>query len=156
MMPPFLEAFPERGVVQVWSGFLVETDPGCSTWIRGPVNRSGPGAYQVLEGIVETDWWLGPLFTNFQFVKTDDPVRFESGLPWLQVLEVPRPLHLPRRTERPTVMDFSTLPADTWTRFIETSDRRNAGRPGTYRLASKRRAAEGNEMPVGSQASSDI
>ena len=84
MMPPFLEAFPERGVIQVWSGFVVETEPGVSTWIRGPVNRNSPGAYQMIEAVVETDWWLGPLFTNFQFTKTDDPVRFDEAAERLQ------------------------------------------------------------------------
>jgi len=139
MIPPFLEAFPERGVIQAWSGFLIETEPGVSTWIRGPVNRNSPGAYQVIEAIVETDWWMGPLFTNFQFTKTDDPVRFENNRPWLQLIEVPRAVHLPRRGERPAVVEIAALSDATWSKFMETSDRRNSGQPGSYRLASKRR-----------------
>jgi hypothetical protein len=138
MMPPFLEAFPERGVIQAWSGFLLETDPDVSTWIRGPINRNAPAAYHVIEAIVETDWWMGPLFTNFQFVKTDDPVRFESSRPWLQLVEVPREVHLPRRGEHPTIVAIEGMSDATWSKFMETSDRRNSGRPGSYRLASKR------------------
>jgi hypothetical protein len=138
MMPPFLEAFPERGVIQVWSGFVIETDPGVSTWIRGPVNRNSPAAYHVIEGIVETDWWMGPLFTNFQFVKSDDPVRFESNRPFLQLIEVPREVHLPRRGEHPAVVGIAEFPDAIWSKFMETSDRRNSGRPGSYRLTSKR------------------
>jgi hypothetical protein len=141
MIPPFLDAFPERGVIQAWSGFLLETDPGLSTWIRGPVNRSAPSAYQVIEGVVETDWWLGPLFTNFQFVKSDDPVRFEANRPWLQLFEMPTATHLSRRGEHPAVVDISAMPEPIWAKFMETSNRRNGGRPGTYRLISKRRAA---------------
>lgn len=141
MMPPFLEAFPERGVVQAWTGFAVETDPDVSAWIRAPVNRWGPSAYQVLEGIIETDWWMGPLLTNFQFVKTDDPVRFERTRPWLQVVEVPRQLHVPRPDARPEVIAQSAMPEAAWAKFMATSDRRNSGRRGTYRIASRRRAA---------------
>lgn len=126
-------------MIQAWSGFLIETEPGVSTWIRGPVNRNSPGAYQVIEAIVETDWWMGPLFTNFQFVKTDDPVRFENNRPWLQLIEVPRAVHLLRRGERPTVVEIAALSETIWSKFMETSDRRNSGRPGSYRLASKRR-----------------
>ncbi|MGB9366519.1 MAG: DUF6065 family protein [Xanthobacteraceae bacterium] len=136
MIPPFLEAFPERGVIQVWSGFVIETEPGVSTWIRGPVNRNSPGAYHVLEAIVETDWWMGPLFTNIQFTKTDDPVRFENNRPWLQLIEVPRAVHLARKGEQPTVVGMSEA---TWSKFMEASDRRNKGQPGSYRLESKRR-----------------
>ncbi len=152
MAPPFLEAFPERGVIQIWSGFLVETEANVSTWIRGPVNRTSPSAYHVLEGIVETDWWLGPLFTNVQFVKSDDPVRFESDRPWLQVFEVPRAVHLPRKTKRPNVVTVSETTPEMWSRFIETSNRRNEGRPGTYRLTSKRLAAEAGARPSGDSA----
>jgi Family of unknown function (DUF6065) len=141
MPPPFLESFPERGVIQAWSGFLVETDPGISSWVRGPVNRNLPSAYQVIEGIVETDWWLGPLFTNLQFVKTDDPVRFESARPWLQVVPVPKALHLPDKSKRPDVAGAAQMSEDIWAKFIETSNRRNAGRSGTYRVESRRLSA---------------
>jgi hypothetical protein len=44
--------------------------------------------------------------------------------------------------ERPTVAEISALSEATWGKFMETSDRRNGGRPGTYRLGSKRRTAE--------------
>lgn len=143
MIPPFLEAFPERGVIQVWSGFVIETEPGVSTWIRGPVNRNSPGAYQVLEAIVETDWWMGPLFTNLQFVKTDDPVRFESNRPWLQLIEVPRTVHLARKGEQPAVVAIEAMPDAAWSKFMDTSNQRNSGRPGSYRLESKRRSMSG-------------
>src|SRR3954447_26051705 len=99
---------------------------------------NAPAAYHVIEAIVETDWWMGPLFTNFQFVKTDDPVRFESSRPWLQLVEVPRQVHLPRRGEHPTIVAIEGMSDATWSKFMETSDRRNSGRPGSYRLASKR------------------
>ena len=41
------------------------------------------------EGIVETDRWFGPLFTNLRLIKTDVPIHFSTETPLVQV----QPLH---------------------------------------------------------------
>jgi hypothetical protein len=86
--PPFVAALPEPGVVQVWSGLLARTQPGWSLLIRAPANipRSG---YEFFEGIVETDRWFGPLFTNVRLTRTDAPVTFDADMPLFQA----QPLH---------------------------------------------------------------
>ena len=33
------------------------------------------------EGIIETDLWFGPLFTNFRLTKTDMPVHIRAEVP---------------------------------------------------------------------------
>lgn len=73
-------------------------------------------------------------------MKTDDPIRFENNRPWLQLIEVPHAVHVPRRGERPSIVGIADLPPATWAKFTETSNRRNSGQPGSYRLASKRRS----------------
>ena len=87
--PPFVAALPEPGVVQVWSGLLARTRPGWSLLIRSPVNIPRNGGYEFFEGIVETDRWLGPLFTNIRLTRTDVPVTFDADVPLFQA----QPLH---------------------------------------------------------------
>jgi hypothetical protein len=92
-VPPFLDVFPELGVIQIWTGYIVRTDPGESLWIRAPINIPGGLQYDVFDGIIETDWWCGGLITNIRFHKTDIPVSFLRHQPLAQVFTVPRALH---------------------------------------------------------------
>ena len=87
--PPFLAALPEPGVVQVWSGLLARTRPGWSLLVRPPANLPRQGGYDLFEGIVETDRWFGPLFTNVRLTRTDVPITFDGEYPLFQV----QPLH---------------------------------------------------------------
>lgn len=88
--PPFLAALPEPGVVQVWSGLLARTRPGCSLLVRPPANLPRQGGYEFFEGIVETDRWFGPLFTNVRLTRTDIPVTFDADYPLFQVQPLDR------------------------------------------------------------------
>jgi hypothetical protein len=69
--PPFITAFPEPGYVQIWSGLIARTKPGWSLLIRPVPNFPRSLSYELFEGIVETDSWFGPLFTNLRLKKTD-------------------------------------------------------------------------------------
>ena len=86
--PPFLAALPEPGVVQVWSGLLARTAPDWSLLLRPPANLPR-GGYDLFEGIVETDRWFGPLFTNVRLTRTDTPITFDPDYPLFQA----QPLH---------------------------------------------------------------
>ena len=86
--PPFLAALPEPGVVQVWSGLLARSRPDWSMLLRPPANLPRQG-YDLFEGVVETDRWFGPLFTNVRLTRTDVPVTFDANFPLFQV----QPLH---------------------------------------------------------------
>lgn len=139
-MPAFLEAFPEMGVLQIWTGYVVTTAPGRSLWIRGGINRRRHSAFDVLEGIIETDWWCGPLLANLQFRRTDEPVEFKTTDDWIQVVDVERSIHILRRGENPEVnVDVSCLSTEFWDAYVQTVARRNSGKPGTYRVLTKRR-----------------
>lgn len=138
IVPPFLEAFPERGTVQVWSGLFVRTRPGISTWIRGPINWAGSTAWSVVEGIVETDWWAGPLFFVLQIQKSDFPVSFYRHTPFLQVVPIDRSL---LSTDQTTIMAPPVVEASTdfWGAMVETGARRNSAPAGSYRRESRKR-----------------
>ena len=88
--PPFLTALPEPGMVQIWTGLMASTAPGWSMLVRPPANLASPGGYSLYEGIVETDCWFGPLFTNLRLTRTHKPVHLRADFPLLQVQPLPR------------------------------------------------------------------
>lgn len=88
--PPFLTALPELGQIQIWTGLVARTRPGWSLSVRPPVNLPPIPGLAAWEGIVETDIWFGPLFSNFRLTKTDVPVHIRAHAPFLQVQPVPQ------------------------------------------------------------------
>lgn len=88
--PPFLTALPEAGGVQMWTGLLARTRPGWSLSVRPPVNLPAIPGVAPWEGIIETDVWFGPLFTNFRLTRTDVPVHIRAYAPILQIQPVPQ------------------------------------------------------------------
>jgi hypothetical protein len=85
LAPPFLAVSREPGVVQVWSGYLARTAPGWALLSRGPANIPRNQGYEHFEGIVETETWFGPLFTNIRLTRTNSPVEFHVRYPLFQV-----------------------------------------------------------------------
>jgi Family of unknown function (DUF6065) len=88
--PPFLTALPEPGTVQIWTGLLARTAPGWSALVRAPANMPPLAGISVWEGLVETDSWFGPLFTNVRLTRTGSPIRLGAELPLLLVQPVPQ------------------------------------------------------------------
>src|SRR5207244_11955854 len=68
-----LAAFKEPGVVQIWSGLIARTAPEWSLLVRQPANLARSQGYENYEGIIETDRWFGPLFTNVRLTRTNIP-----------------------------------------------------------------------------------
>ena len=91
--PPFITAFPEPGHVQIWSGLIARTKPGWSLFVRPVPNFPRSLGYDLFEGIVETDSWFGPLFTNLRLKKTDVWIDFQAGLPLFQIQPIRRELY---------------------------------------------------------------
>lgn len=91
--PPLLTALPEPGLVQLWTGMIARTAADWSLLVRAPANLPAPGGFSLYEGIIETDRWFGPLFTNLRLTRTDVPVRFKSDMPVLQVQPLPRAVY---------------------------------------------------------------
>ena len=90
LVPPYLRIIPSRGVVQVWSGWLVKSAPGWSVMIRSIANGRQTSRYFCYEGIVQTDVFAPcPLFMNLQLVATNVPIVFRRNEPLFQVQPVP-------------------------------------------------------------------
>ena len=98
--PPFLTALPEPGMVQIWTGLMASTAPGWSLLVRPPANLALPGGYSLYEGIIETDTWFGPLFTNLRLTRTHKPIHLKANFPLLQVQPLPREAYAEQNAER--------------------------------------------------------
>ena len=144
--PPFLTAVPEPGIVQVWTGLMVGSAEDWSILVRPPANLPRSLAFDLYEGIVETDRWFGPLFTNLRLVKTDVPIHFSTETPLVQV----QPLHRSTYAEEVSngfglIADMAAFPADAWSRYEHTIVKPNLdpARPIAAYATSVRRRRKG-------------
>jgi hypothetical protein len=141
--PPFLTTVPEPGIVQVWTGLFVESAEDWSVLVRPPANLPRSLAYDLYEGIVESDRWFGPLFTNLRLIKTDVPIHFDTETPLVQV----QPLHRATYAEEVSnrvglVRSLGEFSAETWSRYEENIVKPNLepARPvGTYAAEVRKR-----------------
>jgi len=119
--PPFLTAFMEPGIVQVWSGLIARTAPGWSLLIRPVPNFARSLGYQLYEGIIETDSWFGPLFTNLRLTRTDAPIDFKPGLPLFHLQPVQRSVYESGLLDQfKVVNDIADWTAGDWDQYRAT------------------------------------
>jgi hypothetical protein len=145
--PPFLAALQEPGLLQVWTGLVARTAPGWSLLVRAPANLPRSGAYELFEGIIETDHWFGPLITNMRLTKTDVPIDFRADFPLLQVQPIPRHVYDDAALNNFAIVpDLSQLRQEDWDSYYQTVVRPHLQEHrlrGQYASAArKRRAAE--------------
>jgi hypothetical protein len=145
--PPFLTALPEPGTLQIWTGLMARTAQDWSLLIRAPANLPSPGGYTLYEGIVETDHWFGPLFTNLRFTRSHTPVRLRADFPFAQVQPLPRAAYADATLgDFNTTADVEAISADDWADYETTIAIPNEkpNRPfGRYAVAARKRARGG-------------
>jgi hypothetical protein len=117
LAPPFLVQGMLPGVVQIWSGYLARTAPGWGLLLRGAANIPKTQGYDNFEGIVETDTWFGPLFTNIRLTRTNSPVEFHMRKPLFQAQPLLRQCYWEPSFE---VLQSADLDAEDWRRFEAT------------------------------------
>lgn len=147
--PPFVAALKEPGVVQIWSGLIARTAPGWSLLIRPPANLPRAAGYEVYEGIVETDRWFGPLFTNLRLTKTDVPVRLDPDFPFATAVPVPRMMYdeALQNTGR-VVTDIDAMTKQDWADYRATVvEPCSAADRGRGRYATETRKRRKGECP---------
>lgn len=140
--PPFLTALPELGMVQIWSGLIARTAPGWHMLVRGPVNFPTGGSYAVYEGIVETDRWFGPLFSNIRLIRTNMPLRLRMDMPLLQVQPIQSKTYSDAVLSSADIIeDMCLLTDDDWNDYRTTivTPQRDPARPfGRYATAARK------------------
>jgi len=150
--PPFLTAIPEPGIIQLWTGLFVESAENWSILIRPPANLPRNLGYEPYEGIVESDRWLGPLFTNIRLVKTDVPILFSTEMPVLQVQPLHRSTYADEVSNRfSMVRGLADFPPHAWERYEESIVKPNVENRaiGGYAAEVRRRRRSG--CPVHAQ-----
>lgn len=144
-VPPFLGRGLEPGIVQIWTGLLVRTRPGWSIHVRPLANHPRDPRFEVLDGIIETDWWLGPIVTPIRIRKTDEPIRLRKSEPLYQVQPVPQEAYAERTLSSfEVVQGVAALGDDEWRGLHEALTLRHHGgddeRAGAYKREARRRA----------------
>lgn len=145
--PPFLTALPEPGLVQLWTGLLAKTALDWSLLVRAPANLPGPGGYSLFEGIIETDTWFGPLFTNLRLTQTHKPVHLRADYPLLQVQPLPRLAYAEESlNDTAIVATMADMSDIDWKAYEQTTVAPNDDqeRPfGAYAIAARKRRSGG-------------
>jgi hypothetical protein len=142
--PTFLAPSVQPGMLQVWTGCVARTAPGWSLLVRGVANLARSPAYQMFEGVIETDRWFGPLFDNIRLLKTDVPIEFRSDIPFMQVQPVRRDFCNDKFLNNFAVSDISQFSAEDWNAFHDTVVVPNAAparKPGRYAVSVRKRFA---------------
>ena len=143
--PPLLTALPEPGGLQIWTGLMARTAPGWSLLLRAPANLPLPGGFVLYEGIVETDRWFGPLFTNLRFTRSHTPIRLSADFPLLLAQPVPQSVYGDATLGALALVDgMAAMSAADWADYettIVTPNRDPDRRFGAYAVAARRRAA---------------
>jgi Family of unknown function (DUF6065) len=153
--PPFLTALPEAGTVQIWTGLMVRTAPGWHVLARAPANLPLPGGFALYEGIIESDRWFGPLFTNLRFTQSHRPIRLAADFPLLLIQPVRSSDYTDEMLSSVSIApDLSSMDEVDWANYGNSIavPSRDPGRPfGAYAAASRKRRhqhAEAARCPV--------
>ena len=123
--------------MQIWSGYLARTAPGWALLSRGPVNIPRKQGYEHFEGIIESETWFGPLFTNIRLTRTNSPVEFHVRYPLFQVQPLLRQCYSEASFD---VVSWAELSEADWENF-EATMKPNADemrRLGHYAVGTRR------------------
>ncbi len=117
---PFIEADPRNGsMLEIITGLLARTSPGWSLLVRDVPNWPRFGQYEVIEGIVETDWYRSYIPTMIRLIDQHRVVRFHRNLPIMAVQPIPRVALDAGRREPVTKAGISEFPQDVWQEFVD-------------------------------------
>lgn len=143
--PPYLTEFYVPGIVQIWSGYFVQSKPGWSLLVRGPSNFDARSSISLYEGIVETDEYKpAPLFINVRCVSTDREIYISRNEPLFQVQPVRRETYnqainnFEIRNAAP--QDYADFDWDGLKRTVRDVRERGQRPPGTYAVSARKRA----------------
>ena len=127
--------------------------------VRPVPNFARSQGYQLYEGIIETDSWFGPLFTNLRLTRTDAPIDFKPGLPLFHLQPVQRSLYEGGLLDEFKVIDeFADWTAEDWDHYWATVVTPNLVEhkpPGQHAIKlRRRRRGTGNATPADSDSDS--
>lgn len=143
--PSFLDVFPEGNIVQICSGYAVQSGPGICYQVRGPVNTPTSGNIQYFEAIIDSSWYISPLIINIKILQQNKPIHFPLHQPIMQVIPLPTSVLSKEHIAAETIK-MTDLGSDFWSAWKESFDSRNSGQKGSY--ARKQRVVARNYAPL--------
>jgi len=142
--------------VQIWTGLIAQTAPDWHLLVRSPANMPGAGGICLFEGIVETDRWFGPLFTNMRFTRSHMPVRLRADYPLVQVQPIPRHSYsndtLDRMAVTPGPADLTVAQWDAYHHSIVEPNSRPNRSFGAYATTARKKR---HQCPHGKEAAAE-
>lgn len=140
----------EPGIVQIWTGLLARTHPDWAILFRSPANLTQSRNFEVYEGIVETDWWFGPLVSNIRLCRSGFPILFRTKAPLFQLQPIPKSAYSDELLDSACMMKgLQSLAEDQWKSYTEALTLRNDNGSGVggYKAAvAKHRLAKRSKV----------
>ena len=146
---PFLGAAPEHGIVQIWTGLLIKTQPNWAVLVRQPVNLPRRTDVEVLDGIIETDWWFGPIVAPVRLCKTDKPIEFNTRQPLYHIQPIPKVIYTEKLLNQVAIVcDLADFTEQEWAESAAALLlRNNPNAPvGSYKIAARQRRGRGQSQ----------
>lgn len=142
--PPFLSELFVPGILQIWSGYFIETEKNWSTLIRPPVNYDIRSSFTCFEGLVETDQFRPcPLFINIKLLSTDREIFISKDRPLFQIQPILRSCYTNADAQGMAIDDFdagdSAFDWDGVGRTLRKTENRDERRPGSYASSRRKR-----------------
>jgi hypothetical protein len=143
----FINLNPQLGnACEITPGLLARTSPGWSLLVRSPPNWPPTRDHQILEGVLDTDWFGSHVPIIVRLPEVDRVVRFYRSYPWAVLQPVPRVAVRAAHTEpgARVTRGIENFPDDIWARFVENRHRRVDGVGlATYKAEQRRRTGAG-------------
>jgi hypothetical protein len=143
----FIDADPRLGhTCEITLAVTARTTPGWSLLIRPPANWPQPRHHQVLEGVLDTEWYGAKLSLVVRLIEVNQVVRFYRTMPIAVAQPVPRvAVEASQQSGGQVVRGIENWPDYAWDRYLANRARRVNGKgQGTYR-AHQRRTRRGAE-----------
>lgn len=141
---PFINMDPRLGnACEITPGLLARTPPGWSLLVRNPPNWPPVHDHQILEGVVDTDWFGSHVPVIVRLPEVNRVVRFYRSYPWAVLQPVPRVAVTAAHTAAGirVTRGIENFPDDIWARFVQNRRRRLGGKGlGTYQAEQRRGA----------------
>lgn len=139
--PPFLTELFVPGLVQIWSGYFVATEPGWSINIRPVVNFDTRSSFSCFEGIVETDSFKPmPLFMNIKLNVTGREIFIPKYKPYFQVQPVQQTSYKFKGSKAVSVdmSDGDAFPWDSYENTVRVKNGMQFSTPGRYAVETRK------------------
>jgi hypothetical protein len=138
LAPTCLAASRDAALVQIWTGYVARTAPGWALLSRSPANIPRSQDYEQFEGILQTEFWRGPVITNIKLTQKNSPVEFNKRYPLVQLQPLPHECYVKPSFE---VGELADLTDEDWNAYEEiaqaNTDRER--KPGHHAAEVRRR-----------------